>query len=107
MILCNNANEVTVVLPQMRACDDGHVVRFKRYGNAKAHVVVPVQDLTGRRSTIYYDRGAFIDAVAGETLVMHSPGDAMELVWVMNLTHTVNGTRYEGMWVQYKFPRDW
>lgn len=113
-IIALNSNTCTVKLPQMDTYDDGHVVRIKRLGSGIVRLYAQScytfdgsNYLTKFKSppVIIYDQANYI--IGGDHLDIASAGDAMEFVWVRDISITINGTKYYGAWVQYKFPRDW
>ena len=110
-ILCINTSEITVSLPVMQTYDDGHVVRIKRLGSAavklKCSSCYTFNGTANRYSApvLIYDAGAYL--LPSNTLTIESVCDAMELVWVRDITYTIDSTTYYGAWVQYKIPRNW
>lgn len=111
-VVCGNSSACTVTLPSMAMADDGHVIRFKRIGNAKIKLALSKCYTYNGTSTRYatpvimYDRGSYVTGT--DTLeVLDSLMDSFELVWVRDMSTTLSGITYYGAWVQYKLPRDW
>lgn len=106
--------DVSVTLPVMRSCDDGHVVKIKRgTGGGTVRIVAGgcvISSLTSAGGYADTEGRTLIiaDGSAGVAeLTLDSPGDAMELVWFRDIGMTVDGTARKGAWVQWKNPRDW
>lgn len=57
------------------------------------------------RPVLVYDQNAKLTGT--NTLEVVSVMDSIELVWVRDISYTVNNTVYYGAWIQYKLPRDW
>ena len=111
-VICLNSSVCTITLPTMQLADDGHVIRFKRLGDASIKIAMSncyTYNIFATRygmPVIRYDRGSYITGT--NTLnVLDSVMDSFELVWVRDIKSTVSGTAYYGAWVQYKLPRDW
>jgi hypothetical protein len=112
-VVCINTSELTITLPTMQLYDDGHVVRIKRLGSGSVKLALgkcyTYNNSTGasRYSTpiLIYNQNAKLKDT--DTLTFDGICDAMELVWVRDVSYTVNSTTYYGAWVQYKLPRDW
>lgn len=111
-VICNNSSVCTITLPTMQLYDDGHVIRFKRVGNASVKIAMSYcwayNGLTAgySRPVIMYDRGSYITGT--NTLnELDSLMDSFELVWVRDISTTLSGVTYYGAWVQYKLPRDY
>lgn len=111
-IVCGNSSVCTITLPTMQLYDDGHVIRFKRTGNASVKIAMSYcytyNGETARysRPVIMYDRGSYITGT--NTLsTLDSLMDSFELVWVRDISTEINNITYYGAWVQYKLPRDW
>ena len=110
-VIAINTSECIITLPTMQLYDDGHVIRIKRLGSGALKIRLGycyTPNGTSYRYTrpcLVYNRG---DTLTGtDTLEFSSVCDAFELVWVRDITRTVSGATYYGMWVQYKLPRDW
>jgi len=111
-VLCDNSSVCTITLPTMQLYDDGHVIRFKRLGDASIKIAMNYcytyngSDTRYSSPVIMYDRGSYITGT--NTLnVLDSLMDSFELVWVRDKETTISGVTYYGAWVQYKLPRDW
>ena len=116
-VVCYNSEEITITLPDMRTCDDGHVIRFKRIGSGKVNIKLGKSHYFGLNSTTYkyedkesrswlfYDSGKFL--TEDNTLPIENCGEGFELVWCRDLNKEDSGKTYHGGWVQYKFPRNW
>ena len=110
-VIAINTSDVIITLPSMQLYDDGHVIRFKRLGSGALSVRTSYC-YTYNGSSSRYSRPCIIynqnDTITGtDTLSLPSQCDSFELVWVRDLSRTVNGTTYYGAWIQYKLPRDW
>lgn len=111
-VVCLNSATCTITLPTMNVEDDGHVIRFKRIGDANIKLKMSNcytrNGFTKRYSTpvIIYDRGSCITGTNTLT-TLDSEMDSFELVWVRDISKTINGTTYYGAWIEYKLPRDW
>lgn len=111
-VICLNSSTCTVTLPTMNVEDDGHVIRFKRLGGASIKLKMSscyTYNSFAKRSglpVIIYNQGSYITGT-NTWEVLDNKMDSFELVWVRDISNTVNGTTYYGAWVQYKLPRDW
>ena len=111
-VICMNSSTCTVTLPTMNVEDDGHVIRFKRLGGASIKLKMSscyTYNSFAKRSglpVIIYNQGSYITGT-NTWEVLDNKMDSFELVWVRDISNTVNGTTYYGAWVQYKLPRDW
>lgn len=110
-VIAINTSECIITLPTMQLYDDGHVIRIKRLGSGALKIRLGycyTPNGTSYRYTrpcLVYNRDATLTGT--NTLEFSSVCDAFELVWVRDITRTVSGATYYGMWVQYKLPRDW
>lgn len=111
-VIAVNTVACTITLPQMQGCDDGHVIRIKRLGSGSLKVVAQAcytyNGTTLRAASMPFiikDQNSRVTGSDGVSL--SSVCDAMELVWVRDISYVINGTTYYGAWVQYKLPRDW
>ena len=114
--------DVYLNLPEMQHYDDGHVIKIKRGTDNGGDVY-----LTPGRSHRYKydgydytkDEPLFTDN-AGQSCILSDTGtyttgnlklesemDAMELVFFRDLEVTISGTTYQGIWVEFKHPRNW
>lgn len=110
-VLAINDSDLTLVLPTMQLYDDGHVIRIKRLGNGalklKMGYCYTYNGTSSRYSmpALIYDQNQTLSG--SSTLNLDSVCDAMELVWCRDIIRTVGSTKYYGVWIQYKLPRDW
>lgn len=110
-VLAINDSDLTLVLPTMQLYDDGHVIRIKRLGNGalklKMGYCYTYNGTSSRYSmpALIYDQNQTLSG--SSTLNFNSVCDAMELVWCRDIIRTVGSTKYYGVWIQYKLPRDW
>ena len=102
-VIAINTSECIITLPTMQLYDDGHVIRIKRLGSGALKIRLGycyTPNGTSYRYTrpcLVYNRG---DTLTGtDTLEFSSVCDAFELVWVRDITRTVSGATYYGMWV--------
>ena len=110
-VIAINGSDLTLVLPTMQLYDDGHVIRIKRLGNGALKLRMN-NCYTYNGSSSRYSRPALIydqdkTLTGTDTLDVASKCDAMELVWCRDIIRTIGNTSYYGLWIQYKFPRDW
>ena len=110
-VIAINDSDLTLVLPTMQLYDDGHVIRIKRLGNGALKLRMN-NCYTYNGSSSRYSRPALIydqdkTLTGTDTLDVASKCDAMELVWCRDIIRTIGNTSYYGLWIQYKFPRDW
>lgn len=112
-VLVLGSELTNVYLPTMQLWDDGHVIRIKSLNTKSDGVRIYAQNCHTFNGTytrtakpvIIYNRADYI--YGSDYLTISAPGDAMEFVWVRDITTTISGTIYYGAWVQYKLPRDW
>ena len=112
-VLVLGSELTNVYLPTMQLWDDGHVIRIKSLNTKSDGVRIYAQNCHTFNGTytrtakpvIIYNRADYI--YGSDYLSIGAPGDAMEFVWVRDITTTISGTIYYGAWVQYKLPRDW
>lgn len=104
-------HDVVVTLPSIEQYDDGHCILFKRYGSGKNTVTLKANtyiklDPNGNKTTYQtafcYDRGT-----VSTELQLESEMDSFELRFFPTLSITVDSKTYNGIWVQFKHPRDW
>ena len=110
IVALGNGN-VNVYLPTLDSCDDGYVMRvqsLKDTGSIRLYTQngTTLQGSVGRSAIICYVDGKYTVVTTGY-FDLSAPGYAMELVWWRDLTVTVSGVTYKGVWLQYKMPRDW
>lgn len=128
------SRDVYLHLPEMRNCDDGHILKIKRGVNngSKVYIVngktnwtthtydpVTYKDVFTEHqgySYIYYNGSDFVYPILGESmdiikekssLKIESEGDAMEFVYVKDLYSSGGTQGCHGCWVQFKNPREW
>ena len=112
-VLVLGSDITSVYLPSMQLHDDGHVIRIKSFNTKSDGVRIYAQNCHTFNGTftrtakpvIIYNRADYI--YGSDYLSIGAPGDAMEFVWVRDITTTISGKIYYGAWVQYKLPRDW
>jgi len=93
----------------MELYDDGHVIRIKRLGNDGRVNIVAVDCKTSYGTGIPYfhkDRGDILEGDSGQ-YNLAAAGDSIELVWIRDLSSSINGITHYGCWMEYKLPRDW
>ena len=56
------------------------------------------------RAVIAYNNGEYVTTGYFD---LSAAGYGMELVWMRDMSVTLNGTTYYGVWMQHKLPRDW
>ena len=110
-VVAINDSDLTLVLPTMQLYDDGHVIRIKRLGSGalklKMGYCYTYNGTSSRYSmpALIYNQDQTL--TGSSTLNFDSVCDAMELVWCRDIIRTVGSTKYYGVWIQYKLPRDW
>lgn len=110
-VVAINDSDLTLVLPTMQLYDDGHVIRIKRLGSGALKLKMGycyTYNGTSSRYTmpaLIYNQDQTL--TGSSTLNFDGVCDAMELVWCRDIIRTVGSTKYYGVWVQYKLPRDW
>ena len=111
-LICINTARLVLKLPNMRLCDDGHIVRIKRLGTGVVNVYTDTcetYDSGGgtrhSRPCIIYDQNLTAEGYNG--IDLNSAGDASEFVWCRDIIRTSGNATYYGAWIQYKIPRDW
>ena len=105
----NHQSDFTLYLPSMELYDDGHVIRIKRLGNDGRVNIVAVDCKTSYGTGIPYfhkDRGDILEGDSGQ-YNLAAAGDSIELVWIRDLSSSINGITHYGCWMEYKLPRDW
>ena len=110
-IIVTSTSACTLLLPEMKLCDDGHVVRVKRLGSGTITFQAPMCETftsgtTGKNyPAIIYDNGSAVGS--GNGMSNLSQYDSCEFVWVRDLRVTLGGNTYNGAWIQYKMPKSW
>ena len=110
-VICANNSEITLTLPSMRHCDDGHVIRFRQNNASNVHIKASAcytgNYASQRYSTpvIVYGDGEIVKPL--DTINLVGRGRGFELVWVRDIQHTVSGVTYYGAWIEYKLPASW
>ena len=125
--------DVYLNLPEMRNCDDGHILKIKRGINngSKVYVVngktnwttytydpVNHKDVFTEHkgySYIYYNGSDYVYPILEQgnidkeksSLAISSEGDAMEFVYIKGLYSSGGTQGSHGCWVQFKNPREW
>lgn len=104
-ILCWNNNNLTIYLPSMSSFDDGHFIRIKRLGSS---ITLRTMDCETIKSdgSIRTSKPVFISGDTSVSVIDTNGlslggqlGAVLELVWVRDIEHNVNGTTYYGAWV--------
>lgn len=110
-VICANNSEITLTLPSMRHCDDGHVIRFRQNNASNVHIKASAC-YTGNYASqrygspvIVYGDGEIVKPM--DTINLVGRGRGFELVWVRDIQHTVSGVTYYGAWIEYKLPASW
>lgn len=103
---------VFVVLPPVKQYDDGHIVRIRRAVNGNSKVfIVPNKsyrlNLTDGWNDIYSEtEGDSVILNGADTYLTQSNplelsvGQTAEFMFVRNLSVTINGVKYQGVWVK-------
>lgn len=109
---------VYLTLPDMEMCDDGHIIKIKRGPNdgGEFHVIpgrstylvngVP----TWSQSVIlseHSDTWCYPTNDNSHDYRLYNEGRGCELVYHRDMTVTISGTTYHGVWIEHKLPRDW
>ena len=109
--------DVYLNFPDMQQYDNGHVLKIKRGVNSGNHLYLSPGSYTYKE----YVSGSLVERT-GPTAIMcngadyklrtdlldiASEGDAMEFVFFGDLSTTISGMTYRGIWVQWKNPREW
>lgn len=99
-----------VYLPQLKSCDDGYVLRVQSLKDSGSIRLLTqnCETLSGtsKSAIICYVDGKYTTVTTGY-FDLSAPGYAMELVWFRDMTVTTSYGTYNGVWLQYKMPRDW
>lgn len=107
-IVAINENDCILTLPEMKLHDDGHVIRIKRLGSGKIKVTLrkcyTFEGTSSRLSLPYLVYGLNRTLIDDDTLALDIASESMEFVWVRDVSRTINGKTYHGMWLQYKLP---
>jgi hypothetical protein len=110
-VIVTSTSACTLLLPEMKLCDDGHVVRIKRLGSGTITFQAPMCETftsgtTGKNyPAIIYDNGSAVGS--GNGMSNLSQYDSCEFVWVRDLRVTLGDFTYNGAWIQYKMPKSW
>ena len=110
-VIVTSTSACTLLLPEMKLCDDGHVVRVKRLGSGNITFQAPMCETftsgtTGKNyPAIIYDNGSAVGSGNGMSNLLQY--DSCEFVWVRDLRITLGGATYNGAWIQYKMPKSW
>lgn len=107
---------VNITFPDMKHCDDGHVLMIKRgiENNGIVYLIPGTahykkQNLSGGYTEETGKTCFLVDSCTYVTdkMAVQSEGDAMQFVYFRDWTHTENNIEYRGVWVQWKNPRTW
>lgn len=109
-VVCLNTSKITITLPSMRHCDDGHTIRFRQLNADVSIKVSPCY--TGNYASQRYGSPIIIYGDAspvrpGDTINLVGKGRGFELVWVRDVSQTISGVTYYGAWIEYKLPASW
>lgn len=104
-ILCWNNNNLTIYLPSMSSFDDGHFIRIKRLGSSITLRTMDCETIKADGS-IRTSKPVFVSGDTSVSVIDTNGlslggqlGAVLELVWVRDIEHNVNGTTYYGAWV--------
>lgn len=109
--------DVYLNFPDLQQYDNGHVLKIKRGVNSGNHLYLSPGNYTYKE----YVSGSWVETTSPTAILcdgsvykyytdpldVESEGDAMEFVFFGDLSTTVSGTTYRGIWVQWKNPRTW
>ena len=109
-IIANNTDPITITLPEMQLCDNGHTIRIKFIGSGSVSVdTSPCYVYNGETSML-----ALPFLIVDNNISIVQPytfsgvaGCASEFVWCRDIIRFVDGLLYRGAWIQYKMPYNW
>lgn len=119
VVLLVNTNTITVTLPTMQICDEGHVVVVRRLTGAQSDSKVKIdagycEYLTQSGMTNVLNTGGrccfhvYDQTPEFKPYVLESVSDGCMFVFTRVFDPiTNNGVKYYGRWIMLKFPRDW
>lgn len=115
-VACLNTGIISITLPDMDVCDDGHVIKIKRLNGVTKDDTVKIYagngyhniwDETSRKYVLTkkqtFIRSDATNIFAIDPRILSSVGDAIELVYHRDILFEA----HRGCWVEYKHPRDW
>lgn len=109
-VVAINNNECVITLPEMELHDDGHVVRISRLNNGNVKIVLGncyTYDGTKSRYSLPYFllphipngyNGIFSPDDGFTSMIIK---DAVEFVWMRDISRTIDGNTYHGAWIVY------
>lgn len=105
-VIAINNNDCVITLPEMMLHDDGHVVRIKRLGTGMLKIALgecyTYDGTQSRYSLPYMSYDNDITLFGNYEMELRSRGDAMEFVWVRDISRTYIGNTYYGAWLGYR-----
>ena len=99
-VLCTNTQIINVYLPSLDIYDDGHVVRVTRMGSEfwlypfDCNTLNSYESVYGR--TLIYHEGNYYSY---SNPISIQSWHTCELVWHRDLSKTINGVEYRGVWI--------